>query len=127
MSNLVQIIGTQVIVNTNTAAEAKLAIKELKLKKKEYSLQKKAVTEQEKLIRAQYTAEVRSRGSVMRGGGGIGKFFRVLQSSSRDSRRAQLARDLAPYENEKHEIESMMRAIDSAIIQIEAALLNHGS
>jgi len=67
MANLVQIVGTQVRVDTSTAAEAKLAIKELKLKKKEYSLQKKALLDQEKMIRAQYTAEVRSRGSMMRG------------------------------------------------------------
>ncbi|MFZ5580219.1 MAG: hypothetical protein ACOZAQ_07155 [Pseudomonadota bacterium] len=126
MSNLVQIAGTQVRVNANTLSEAKLAIKELRLKKKEYSLQKKAITEQEKMIRSQYTAEVRSRGSKMSGGGGLGKLVRAIQTASRDNRRAQLAKDLAPYERKKQEIESMMHAIDSVIIQVEAAILKGG-
>ncbi len=126
MSNFIKIIGNQVQVNTSTIAEAKLAIKELKLKKKEYSLQKRAINEEQKRIRAQYTEEVRSRGSMMRGGGGLGKFVRAVQSVSRDSRKAQLASELAPHEKRKQDIEAMMRAIDSAIIQVEAAVLKHG-
>ena len=97
MANFVQIVGKEIRVNTSTVAEAKFAIKELKLKKKEYSLQKRAVTDKQKEIRAQYTDEVRSRGSMMRGGGGLGKFVRAVQSASRDSKRAQLANALAPY------------------------------
>lgn len=126
MSNFVQIVGTEVRVDTNTVAEAKLAIKELKLKKKEFALQKKTITEQQKAIRAQYTSEVRSRGSMMRGGGSLGKLVRTFQGASRDNRKAQLARDLEPYEKKKQDIEAMIRAIDSAIIQVESAILKHG-
>lgn len=126
MANFVQIVGKEIRVNTSTVAEAKFAIKELKLKKKEYSLQKRAVTDKQKEIRAQYTDEVRSRGSMMRGGGGLGKFVRAVQSASRDSKRAQLANALAPYENQKQDIDAILRAIDSAILQVEAAILKHG-
>jgi hypothetical protein len=126
LANFVQIVGKEIRVNTSTVAEAKFAIKELKLKKKEYSLQKRAVTDKQKEIRAQYTDEVRSRGSMMRGGGGLGKFVRAVQSASRDSKRAQLANALAPYENQKQDIDAILRAIDSAILQVEAAILKHG-
>ena len=127
MRDLVEIVGTNVRVNTSTLAEAKLAIKELKLRKKEYSLEKRSVNEQMKAIRAQYTQEVRSRGSKMRGSGGLGRFVRGIQTISRDNRRAKLASDLAPYEAKKQNIESMMMAIDSTILKVEAAIISYNS
>jgi hypothetical protein len=126
LTGFVQIVGKEIRVNTSTIAEAKLAIKELRLKKKEYALQKRAATDKQKEIRAQYTDEVRSRGSIMRGGGGFGKFVRAVQSSSRDIKRAQLANALAPYEKQKQDIDSILRAIDSAILQVEGAILKYG-
>lgn len=125
MGNLVEIVGTQVRVNTNTLAEAKLAIKELKLRKKEYALQKRSVNEQMKAIRAQYTEDVRTRGSKAQRVGSLSKFFRTVQTISRDNHRAKLASDLAPYERKKQEIESMMIAIDSVIIKLEIAVINN--
>jgi hypothetical protein len=124
-STYVGIQGRQITVNVNSVDEAKLALKELKLKKKEFGLLKRSITEKQKEIRADYTGDVRSRGSMMRGGGGLGKLVRVMQSASRDARRAQLARNLEPLEAKKQEIEAMIRAIDSAILQVEAALLKH--
>jgi len=125
-TSYVQIAGTTVNVNANSVVEAKLALKELKLKKKEFGLMKRGVNERQKQIRASYTQEVRNRGSMVRGGGGVGKFFRAVQTISRDTKRAQLAAALAPYEQEKQRIESMIQAIDSAIIQVESHLLRHG-
>ena len=60
----------------------------------------------------------------MRGGGGLGKFVRAIQTVSRDSKRAGLANDLAPLEQEKVRIERMVGAIDSLIIRLEAYILN---
>ena len=122
----VKIIGNELIVRAKSIAEIKLALKELKLKKKELSLAKRILNEEQKQIRSQYTEEVRFRGSMIRGGGGLGKFLRAVQTASRDSKRAALARNLSPYEVRKQEIESMLRAIDSAILQVEAALLKTG-
>lgn len=119
-TSYIQIIGTSVNVNASSLAEAKLALKELKLKKKEFNLEKRVVNESQKQIRASYTDEVRKRGSMFRGGGGIGKFCRNIQTISRDITRAQLATELAPLEQEKQRIESIIQAVDSAIIQVES-------
>ena len=122
-SNFVKIEGTRVSVNANGLAEAKLALKELKLKKKEFGIQKKVILASQKEIRAAYTEEVRTRGSMVRGGGGVGKFFRAIQTISRDSKRSSLATDLAPLEKAKQEIEAMIHAIEHLILQIEAKIL----
>lgn len=122
----VQIEGDTVRYNVSSLAEAKIALKELKLKKKEFGLLKREISARQKEIRTAYTHEVRSRGSVMRGGGGFGKFVRAVQTISRDSKRADLANDLAPLEREKMRIEGMVGAIDSLIIRLEAHMLSLG-
>ena len=126
-TSFIQIEGETVHVRANSLAEAKLALKELKLKKKEYGLLKRAVTERQKEIRAGYTENVRTRGSMVRGGGGVGRFVRAIQTVSRDSKRAQLANNLAPLEQQKQQIETILRAIDAALLQVEAHLLKHDS
>ena len=125
-TNFVKIEGTKVHVNATGLAEVKIALKELKLKKKEYTLIKRQLTDQQKAIRATYTQEVRSRGSMLRGGGGFGRLVRAFQTVSRDNTRANLANDLAPFENQKFEVEAVIAAIESCILQIESALLKHG-
>jgi hypothetical protein len=122
-SNFVTIEGTRVSVNATGLAEAKLALKELKLKKKEFGIQKKLIMTRQKEIRASYTDEVRTRGSMVRGGGGVGKFFRAIQTFSRDNKRAGLAADLAPLEKAKQEVEAMIHTLDHVILQVEAQLL----
>lgn len=72
----------EIIVTAKTVAEAKLAIKELKLRKKELSLLKRQVAEQERAIRAEYTHNVRHRGSKLQGGGWIGPVIRDVQTAS---------------------------------------------
>jgi hypothetical protein len=118
----VKIHGTRIKIEAKTLPEAKLAVKELRFLKKEYGLKKREINEIQKAIRAKYTDEIRRRGSMFRGGGGIGRFVRDIQSAKRDSRREQLARSLAPYEKQKLEVESMIMAIDSLIIQAEAKI-----
>lgn len=119
----VSIDGTKLSIRFDTAAEGKLALKELRLKKKEQGVLKRSVNERMKQIRAAYTAEVRSRGSMLRGGGGFGKLVRAIQTVSRDNKRSSLASELAPLEQEKQAIETVILAIDSAIIQVEARIL----
>lgn len=123
MAEFVQIIENEIRIHTNNATEIKIAIKELKLKKKEFSILKQTIMAEQKRIRAQYTVEVQTRGSLVRGGGSVGRFIRSVQTISRDGRRAQLARDLAPLETKKQNFEATIRAIDQAIIQLESALL----
>ena len=115
----------EIKVNVSNFLEAKLALKELKIKKKEYSIQKRQITEQERIIRAEYTNKVRQRGSKFQGGGGVGKFIRSVQTVTRDAARRELANKLAPYEQQKRFVESMISAIDQIILKIEAAIQQH--
>jgi hypothetical protein len=126
-TTFVKIEGDAVQCIVNNLAEAKIALKELKLKKKEFGIMKREIMTSQKEIRAAYTHEVRSRGSMMRGGGGFGRFVRAIQTISRDSKRSQLAKNLMPLEREKQRIEGMIEAIDSLIVQLEAHLLGLGS
>ena len=121
--NFVTIDGAHVEVNCRTRDQAKIALKELKLLKKEYGLKKRTINETQKEIRASYTDEVRTRGSMMRGRGGFARIFRTFQSISRDNRRASLAQELAPLEAKKQKVEDILRSIDSVILQIEAYLV----
>jgi hypothetical protein len=105
-------------VAARSVAEAKIAIKELKLKKKEYALVKREISQKQKQIRAEYTDNVRQRGSKFRGGGGIGSFVRTVQTISRDADRRSLAQELAPLEQQKNTVDAMINAIDGAILQV---------
>ena len=125
VKSFVEIIGSTVRVQASSISEAKLALKELKLKKKEYSLLKRELNLKQKEIRASYNNEVRTRGSMLRGGGGLGKFVRFVQTASRDNKRSQLAVALAPFEQEKHSIELIINAIDSASLQVETYILKN--
>ncbi len=125
-SNFVQIEGTTVRYNVNNFDEAKIALKELKLKKKEFGVMKREIAVRQKEIRGAYTHDVRIRGSMMRGGGGFGKFVRAIQTASRNSKRARLAKALAPLEDEKLCIERMIGAVDSLIVRLETHMLSFG-
>ena len=112
-------------VSARSVAEAKIAIKELKLKKKEYALMKREISQQQKQIRAEYTDQVRQRGSKLRGGGSIGHLVRTVQTINRDADRRTLAQELAPLEQQKNVIESMVNTIDQTILQVERFILEN--
>ena len=124
-TTFVKIEGTKLSVGASSIAEAKIALKELKLMKKQFGLTKREIISKQKEIRADHTHEVRTRGSMVRGGGGLGKFVRLIQSSSRDAKKANLAHTLSPLEKEQQECEAMMHTIDTAILQLQAQLLRH--
>lgn len=119
MSALVKIEGDQIFYSVANPAQAKLAIKELKLLKRGFALRKKELVAEMQLVRFSYSQEVRSRGSMMRGGGGLGRFVRAIQSVSRDSKRAALANALHPLEVQKGEADGMMLAIDQLVVKLE--------
>ena len=115
--------GGRISVNASSATEAKLGVKELRLLKKSFGLQKRVVLDQQKAIRANYTHQVRSRGSMLRGGGAFGRFIRAFQAAGRDSSRSQLANALQPLENEKQRLDRAMAQIDSLTTQVESQIL----
>ncbi|NJO79247.1 MAG: hypothetical protein HC827_12490 [Cyanobacteria bacterium RM1_2_2] len=108
-----------------SVAEAKTAIKELKLKKKEYALIKREISQQQKQIRAEYTDQVRQRGSKFRGGGSIGCLVRTVQTIHRDADRRTLAQELAPLEQQKNAIEAIINTIDQTILQVERFIIEN--
>lgn len=122
-TTFVKIEGARISVSVQGAGEAKLALKELKLKKKEFGIQRRLLASRQKEVRASYTDEVRTRGSMVRGGGGLGRFIRAVQTISRDSKRAGLANELAPLERAKQDVEAMIHAVDILILKVEAELL----
>lgn len=99
----------------------------MKLKKKEYALEKKIVINEQKRIQAEYTNEVRTRGSMVRGGGTINKFARGVQSFTRDTRKMKLANDLEPLEKKKQRIDIILSGIDNVLLQTEAYILKQQS
>jgi hypothetical protein len=107
----------------SSAAEGKLVLKELRLMTKQLNVELKRIFVEQRSIRAQYTHYTRTRGSMLRGGGTIGRVVRVVQTISRDAERADLARQLAPLEARKENIEAMKHAITHAILDVETRLL----
>lgn len=112
-------------ISARSVAEAKIAIKELKLKKKEYALVKREISQQQKQIRAEYTDQVRQRGSKFRGGGSIGRLVRTVQTINRDADRRTLAQALAPLEQQKNVVEAIINAIDQTILQVERFIVEN--
>lgn len=108
-------------IRVRNQAEARAAIKALKDLKAKLSLEIRKLNSTMKLIRSEYTASVRQRGSVMRGGGNIGKFVRTIQGLARDAARRQLAKNLEPHERAKHHLETLKHRIDTIILAIESA------
>jgi len=113
----------EMAVRVTTAAEAKLAIKELKLKKKEYAIQKKQVAAEIAAIRAAHRSRTAQRGTKVRGGGGAGRFVRGIQTAQRDNDRANTDRQIQGYERQKMAIETAMTELDRAILQLEGHAL----
>jgi hypothetical protein len=112
-------------ISARSVAEAKIAIKELKLKKKEYALVKREISQQQKQIRAEYTDQVRQRGSKFRGGGSVGRLVRTVQTINRDADRRSLAQELAPLEQQKNAVEVVITAIDQKILQVERFIVEN--
>lgn len=115
----------ELTISAQSVAEAKIAIKELKLKKKEYALTKREISQQQKQIRAEYTDQVRRKGSKFRAGGSVGRLVRTVQTIKRDADRRILAQELAPLEQQKNAIEAVINSIDQKILQVEKSIIEN--
>lgn len=103
----------------STPAEAKAVIKELKLKRRELVAAKSAFSKQIAEIRAAYRSRVAQRGTKLRGMGGFGKFVRGIQTVGRDADRADTDKAIRPLEARIAAIDSDIRGLDAAVLQVE--------
>src|SRR5215211_2991644 len=102
----------QIRVSANSVAEAKLAIKQLRLRKKAVGLEKREVTQAITALNAERRRQTANQGSMMRGGGNVGKFTRSMQSISRDADKRNHAARLHPFQQEKARLDEYILNID---------------
>jgi len=112
-------------ISIESVPEAKLAVKQLKLKKKEFALDKNAVTTELSRMRAEHQIHLGNQGSMVRGGGNLGKTIRTVQHISRDTAKQSYVNALAPLERQKTAIEQHMLKIDDAVMQLERYILEN--
>lgn len=122
-SRYVSFDGKTISIEAKSVDEAKLALKQMRIIKAELGIRKRAVAAEQKTIRADYTNYVRSRGSLLRGGGGIGGIIRLLKIKSRDNKRAELAVRLAPLEESKQSLERQILLVEAAILRVQAEII----
>ena len=114
-------------ISYSSVAEAKLTIKQLKQMKKQFALEKKAVNAEMAEVRANRRMHVAQQGSVVRGGGSVGRTMRTFQRMSRDMDRSKHANQLAPLEEEKAELDRKILEMDKAITMVEAYIMRESS
>jgi hypothetical protein len=114
-----RIEGTEVIVEIQSAAEAKAAIRELRHKKKELSLLKRRMLRRQAAARRALARAEREREHKARRGGLIAALKRV----SRVFRRGGPELDVEAIARDLDHTEEILHNIDSCIIQIEGKLL----
>lgn len=110
-------------VSLKTAAEAKLAIKDLRLRKRALSAEKRMVTQEMAAIRREYTVKNANRGPSIRGGGNVGKFVRGMDSVGRSLDRSNKERELAPLDERKRWFEAKINDVDALIHHCEAYMV----
>lgn len=114
-----RIDGTEVLVEVNSATEAKAAIKELRHKKKELALLKRRIARQE--VRARRTIE-RTEEAQIRESRRRGLFATLRRVSRVFQKRAPLP-DLAAIERDIENTDEIIHNIESCIVQLEGRLL----
>jgi hypothetical protein len=107
-------IGNTYSVIVETPEEAKEAKKEIALEKKALINERKGIALQMRSVRSNYTAGVRQRGSKFRGGKGVGRFVRDVQTATRDNIRRQMQNQLSPLEYRLEEIELCLISLEQA-------------
>jgi hypothetical protein len=117
-----KIEGLEVIVEVQSAAEAKAAIKELRHKKKEFSLLKRRMLKEQRVARRTAERAQAARERLSQKKGMIAAFRRV----SRVFRNTAPQADLEAIERELDHTDEILHNIDSCIIQIEGKLLTFG-
>lgn len=115
----------QIAYKVNSVAEAKLAIKQLRLRKKAVGLEKREVTQAITAINTERRQQTANQGSMMRGGGNLGKFTRSMQAISRDADKRNHAARLQPYQQEKARLDNYTLTVDRLIAELETYILRN--
>jgi hypothetical protein len=114
-----KIDGTEVLVEVNSATEAKAAIKELRHKKKELALLKRRIAKQEgRARRTHERAEADAARESRRRG-----LFATLRRVSRAFSKRETLPDLEAIERDLEKTDEIIHNIESCIVQLEGRLL----
>ncbi|MFN0217404.1 MAG: hypothetical protein ACKVP4_01175 [Hyphomicrobium sp.] len=118
-ARFVSILGTEVLATPSSAADAKLALKELRQKKKEYALRRRALVAQQKSARA--IAEKAEGGAVRKKPSGV---FATLGRLVRRARAVKPRRELAEIDSDIAQVDEILFNLESCAVQIEGRLLH---
>ncbi len=116
-ARFVSIIGTEVLASPASAADARMALKELRQKKKEFALRRRALVGQQKASKA---AAERADGGTSRRKSGL---FATLGRLVGRARAMRPRRELAEIEADLTQVDEILFNLDSCAVQIEGKLL----
>ena len=119
--------GNILKVSHNDAFEAKLAKKELMVLKKLAQMQKRAITDKYKEIRADYNQSVGNRSSLafLTGTGKFGTVVRAGVRAGRASERGNMANITQDKNKAVQPWDSIINIFNSAIIDIDSAIIKY--
>lgn len=118
-TRFVTISGTEVLATPASAADAKVALKELRQKKKEYGLRRRALVSQQKAAKA---AAERAAGGASRKKAPT--IWSALGRLIGKARSAKPRRALAEIESDIAHVDEILFNLESCAVQIEGRLLN---
>ena len=123
-TRFVRIDGTSVTAAVNTAAEAKIAVKEIRQKKREYGHIKRGLLRQRKAAErvasaARRKKQPKKQGLLARVGSTLSKVVSLAGAYGT----ASAAMDLPRLERESAATEEILHNLDTVLIQIEGKLL----
>lgn len=119
-----KIVGSEVMVQVTSAAEAKTAIKELRHKKKELAILKKRLLKEQKSSRAAFARAERERAREARARGVVASLRRVGRMISGEA--PVDARPVDEIGSDLKQLDDIAHNIDSCIVQLEGKLLTLG-
>lgn len=119
-----KIVGTEVMVEVNSAVEAKAAIKELRHKKKELAILKKRLTKEHQASRAAFARAERAQAREAKAKGLVASVRRVGRMFSGPD--PVDARDPVAIAADVRQMDEIAHNIDSCIVQLEGRLLKLG-
>ncbi|MGE3067116.1 MAG: hypothetical protein AB7K67_16150 [Hyphomicrobiaceae bacterium] len=121
-----RIEGTEVMVQVNSADEARSAVKELKHKKREVAFVRRSLVRQRKALAVRQERSRKSKSVWRRMGLALKAFFWWLAALLTRSGPAQRKKNLATVERDIAVADEIMHNIDSCILQVEGRLITHG-
>lgn len=116
-ARFVSIIGAEVLASPASAADAKMALKEIRQKKKEFALRRRALVSQQKASKA---AAERADGATSRRKSGL---FAALGRLIGRARAMRPRRELTEIEADLTQVDEILFNLDSCAVQIEGKLL----